>query len=218
MAQMSHPPHIDLSSPSSSAFIPFCAFKASMAISEPRTWLPNISYPICSSFQETILDGQLCYKLDVKTKAGEGKRNQLMLLLDYSENHAIYAFEDQPEEVDPSKIKELSMEDSGQLETKEAKVHIGTLSSFKGSGGGIYKMSAVKKMTTTEDFLGLTSQVRKCEVDSFEQCRNKKVQELCSCVHLKALGAEVIVQFFQIFLRCVDLCNVTFRVDKHAMH
>ena len=130
-----------------------------------------------------------------------------MLLLDYSENHAIYAFEDQPEEVDPSKVKELSMEDSGQLETKMAKVHIGTLSSFKGFGGGIYKISAVKKMTTTEDFLRLTSQVRKCEVDSFDQCRNKKVQGLCNCVHLRALGAEVIVQMFQMILRFVDLCN-----------
>ena len=191
MAQISHPPHLDFNTLSASAFIPFCAFKTSMVISEPPTWIPNISYPLCSAFQPTILEGQLCYKLQMNTTSGEGKSNQLMLLLDYNEDRSTFASLDQTEEVDSVKIKTLNMDNTDSRRTKEAKVHIDTLSSFKGFGGGTYKMTAVKKMTVADDFLNLPLESRKCEIEPYEECQRRKLLNKCSCAPSHVPGFQV---------------------------
>ena len=68
------------------------------------------------------------------------------------------------------------------LQGVSAKVHIDTLSPYTGFGGGIYTMAVVKKMTATEDFLGMPLKDRRCEVESFEDCRTKKLLEACNCV------------------------------------
>ena len=75
------------------------------------------------------------------------------------------------------------MDDREDMHKKEAKIHIGTLSSFKGFGGGTYKMTAVKKMTVTDDFLKMPLNVRECEVQPFEECRSENLRAKCKCVH-----------------------------------
>ena len=83
--QASHPPH--LRNDVLSSFIPFCAFKSDLTMSKPSpVWLPGISFPLCSSFLPTILEGQLCYKIQVNATADQGKANELMMLLDYNED------------------------------------------------------------------------------------------------------------------------------------
>ena len=191
---MSHPPHLDKNSLSIGAFIPFCAFMTSMVISEPPTWIQNISYPLCSSFTPTILEGQLCYKLQMKTTSGEGKSNQLTMLLDYNEDRSTYASSDQKINVDSNKIKTLNMVDTDSLQTKEAKIHIDTMSSFKGFGGGIYKITVVKKMAVTDDFLKMPLENRKCDIKPFEECRKRRLLKQCNCVPFQALGVQVGVQ------------------------
>ena len=134
----------------------------------------------------------MCFKLQINSTSAEGKKNQLMLLLDYNEDRSIYA----PKKFYPnflvgykeakkrnSKVKKLNMDDAADIQRKEAKVHIDTLSSFKGFGGGAYKMTAVKKMTSTDAFLNMAPEVKKCEVESYEQCRTRRLSEECSCVH-----------------------------------
>ena len=74
---------------------------------------------------------------------------------------------------------------------KEAKIHIDTLSSFKGFGGGTYKMTMVKKMTATEDFLKMPPEDRKCEVERYEECRARKIIEKCNCDSSAIFGAQV---------------------------
>ena len=124
--------------------------------------------------------------------SAEGKKNQLMLLLDYNEDRSIYA--SNPTDVSfmqsmlgilgiSRHTDSLSMDGSASIQRKEAKVHIDTLSSFKGFGGGAYKMTAVKKMTSTDAFLNMAPEVKKCEVESYEQCRTRRLSEECSCVH-----------------------------------
>ena len=187
MAQISHPPHLMQGSLSSSAFIPFCAFESNMALSNHPKYIDGLSYPLCSSFQPTILEGQLCYKLQINATSAEGKKNQLMLLLDYNEDRSIYA----QNEITPhgllglaaknSKINRLNMDGAQDIQKKEAKVHIDTLSSFRGYGSGTYKISGVKKMTSTDDFMSIPLEDRKCEVMPYEECRNQKLQEECNC-------------------------------------
>ena len=114
-----------------------------------------------------------------------------MLLLDYNEDRSTYGSLDQTEEVDLRKIKTLSIDDTERLQNKEAKVHINTLSSFKGFGGGTYKMTAVKKMTVTDDFLNMRLEDRKCKVEPIEDCRTRKLLEECDCVPSKILPNQV---------------------------
>ena len=118
-----------------------------------------------------------------------------MLLLDYNEDRSIYASLDQTEEVDLSKIKTLSMDDTERLQNKEAKMHINTLSSFKGFGGGTYKMTAVKKMTVTDDFLNMRLEDRKCKVEPNEDCRTRKLLKECDCAPSQIFPSQVGDQF-----------------------
>ena len=200
MAQISHPPHLKPSFDSSSAFIPFCAFQSNMALSNHLVYMDDIVYPVCSSFQPTILEGQLCFKLQINSTSAEGKKNQLMFLLDYNEDRSIYApkanvstqnIQGRIAKKINSKIHTLNMDGAADIQRKEAKVHIGTLSSFRGFGGGTYKISDVKKMTTTEDFMNMPLEDRKCEVKPYEECQNQKLLEECNCDHLALIHNQV---------------------------
>ena len=117
-----------------------------------------------------------------------------MLLLDYNEDRSINASLDTTEGVDFGKIKTLSMDDTESLQNKEAKVHIDTLSSFKGFGGGTYKMTAVKKMTVTDDFLKMPLEDRKCKIEPYEDCRTRKLLIQCNCVPSEVSGFQVRTQ------------------------
>ena len=142
--------------------------------------------------------------MQVNTTSADGKKNQLMLLLDYNEDRSIYA----PNPTDLSFMQSiamlgilgisrsrhtdsLSMDGSVSIQRKEAKVHIETLSSFKGFGGGTYKMTVVKKMTSTDAFLNMAPEVKKCEVESFEQCRTQRLSSECNCVHSAIASDQV---------------------------
>ena len=118
-----------------------------------------------------------------------------MVLLDYNEDRSIYASLDQTQNLDSTEINTLNMDVAESFQTKQAKVHIDTLSSFKGFGGGTYKMTAVKKMTVTDDFLDMRLEDRKCKVEPNKDCRTRKLLEECDCVPAKILSAQVGAQF-----------------------
>ena len=94
-------------------------------------------------------------------------------------------------EDDTSKGRTLSLDDEDTTHIKEAKIHIDTLSSFKGFGGGTYKMTMVKKMTATEDFLKMPPGGRKCEVERYEECRARKIIGKCNCDSSAIFGVQV---------------------------
>ena len=165
-----------------SSFVPFCAYKTNMTISGPEAWLPNMSFPICTSFNPTILEGQLCYKIQVNATSGQGKKHGLLLLLDYQDKLSLQVPLKQEDKPSRKIIRRLNFETDGSPNTEAAKVHIDTLSPFTGSGGGIYQMRVVKRMTTTEDFLKMPLKERNCKVELFENCRTTKLLEGCQCV------------------------------------
>ena len=119
-----------------------------------------------------------------------------MLLLDYHEDRSIYASLDRTEDVEFGIIDTLNMDETESRQAKEAKVHIDTLSSFKGFSGGTYKMTAVKRITVTDDFLKMPWEDRKCNVELLEDCRTRKLLEECSCAPWNVImGVQVGVQF-----------------------
>ena len=173
-ADVSHPPHL-LAEDQSSAFIPFCAFPTA-AISDMR---PNFSFPVCNSFRPTILEGQLCYKLQVNTTSGKGKQNELVLLLDYQEDLSLqHSFENE-DDSDPLITNDLNFDAMKSEQKKDARIQIATLSSYKIFGEGNYKMFAVKKMTAKTGFLEMPMKDRNRQVEPYEECRTRALLAEC---------------------------------------
>ena len=186
---MSRPPH--LTSTSSSAFIPFCAYKTDLNISGNPLALPGITFPLCSAFLPTILEGQLCYELKLNKQSGQGRRNQLMFVLDYNEDRSLQISSEEAADVRVSKgIMDFDAEIQS-LQGISAKVHIGTLSPYTHYGGGIYMMTNVKRMRAQDAFLDMPFAQRTCEVELFEDCRTRKLLDECNCVPWELPGHQV---------------------------
>ena len=178
---MSHPPH--LTSSWSSSFIPFCAFKTDLNFSKNSLplFLEGTDFPLCTSFLPTILEGQLCYKLNVNDTSGQGKKNELMMILDYNEDRSLQLSLNDKKDLTSSN-QTLNFDTSLEsVLSVSAKIQIDTISSYIGFGGGMYMMTDVKRMTAKEDFLRMSLKDRNCEVEPYEDCRTRKLLEECNC-------------------------------------
>lgn len=190
--QVSHPPH--MTSAWSSALIPFCAYKTDLNISKHPLTLPGMAFPFCSSFLPTMLEGQLCYMLELNRPSKQGRENQLMLVLDSNEDHSL-ALSHKKLEV------ELRMDDLSSWSIKlgsaqrdqgiSVKTQIGTLSPNNHFGGGICTMTAAKRMSAKHDFLDMLPSERKCDVELYEDCRARRLAEKCNCVPWEVPGFQV---------------------------
>ena len=118
----------------------------------------------------------------MKKPSGQGKETELMLLLDFNEDRSL--------QVSPNKENNTGSTNwtlnfgkaVESIQGSSAKVVINTLSPYTGFGGGIYKMTAVKRMTAKEDFLTMPLKDRNCEEELYEECRTRKLLEECNCV------------------------------------
>ena len=186
---MNHPPHF--TSRWSSMFIPFCAYKTDLNFSKRSSVLDGTDFPLCSSFLPTILEGQLCYKLQLNKTSDQGKENELMLLLDFNEDRSLQVPSHKNNTVrQTNKTMNFDTAVKG-LQGSLAKVQINTLSPYVSFGGGIYKMSDVKRMTAMDDFLKMSLKNRNCEVELYEDCRSRKLLEECDCVPWELPGFQV---------------------------
>ena len=185
MEQITHPPHIKDKSNhiSASAFIPFCLYQSKDITAGKLNSDQNLPFPICKSFKPTLLEGQLCYKLDLQQLSDQGKKNELLLLLDYNTELSLQPNSGSPD-VDSFYLNSL---DSEQY---EAKIQIKSLSRMMNFGGGSYKMTDVKRMTAKTDFLKMALEDRNCEVEEYEDCRTKHLLQTCNCVPLGMPGYQ----------------------------
>ena len=177
--QVSHPPHLLRSW--SSAFIPFCAYKTNLNFSKNALPLPNTNFPLCSSFLPTILEGQRCYKLNLNDTSDQGKKYELMLILDHNEDRSLHLTPYEDRTVHYSN-ETINFDIDTDIQEESAKLQINTLSPYVGFGGGNYLMSDVKRMTAKDDFLSMPLKDRNCEVELYEDCRTRRLFEHCSCV------------------------------------
>ena len=147
-----------------SALIPFCIYQSDNTAFGQTIKGTNMT--ACSDFKPIVLDGQLCYSLNLaksgtkKTKSG--KSNGLFLV------------------IDPNSL---------QMEYKEKnpfRIFINTLSPHTLGGPGIYALSALKKMTGTQNFLDLPEHKKDCRVGSTEECLAEtliaEIKSQCHCV------------------------------------
>ena len=155
-----------------SALVPFCSYQLDSKLLGKENQGLNLT--ICDKFRPTILDGQLCYSIDVakfaETPTGQGIPNALFLVLD------------------PYPYPLISLEDRAQRQYNDPsnfKIYIHTLAQYSGHGSGDYKLNSLKRMTATESFKQLPNDHKQCQVQNREQCQAQKflehVQNNCNC-------------------------------------
>ena len=113
---------------SPSAFIPFCSFQGSPDLLSRD--FDNLSLPVCSSFKKKLLDGQLCYQIDVNTLVNETtaaglQRGGLSLLVDANAEYDLNTLLEAPEE---DIFDDFTKEFFEAEESEKIMIHIETIS------------------------------------------------------------------------------------------
>ena len=198
VATVNHPGHLLVDSKEMpSALIPFCAFNGRL-VGEKTA---NLSFPVCTSFFPVIHNARLCYqlnnsKLGVEPKQeGDGVRKGLLLLLDINADRTSAILGEKLNNTLNNNQTRLDM--SPATESGQAEIYIHTLSPFTGHGPGDYKMSVLKKTSSSSMFLDLPVSKKKCQVEKRETCEVREwfanLRKECKCIpyKLSAFKSEV---------------------------
>ena len=130
---------------------------------------------VCDKFKPTILEGQLCYSLNIaelrEYPTKSDKSNGLLLLLD-----------PKPYEL----IEKAGNSRGSEIGRQKFKVFVNTLAQYTSFGPGSYAMNTLKKMTGTKSFKQLPHHQKRCMVHNREECQTQKylekVQTECKCI------------------------------------
>ena len=176
-----HPPHlVDTNGTlTPAALIPFCGYQASMALFGQKR--PDIPFPICTGFKPTVLEGQLCYSLNITMaevdRASQGKDNGLFIVLDPS--HISVGITQ--ENVKTQGEMTITFEKTSQKE-RSVRVYLNTLDRFSGYSAGSYAMFSLKKMMVTDNFMDLPDETKACQQETYEECHTQRYLKQCGCV------------------------------------
>ena len=164
-----HPPHLMDSKGRNlpAAFIPFCSYQGDSGLLGHT--LQSFNFTACDKFRPSLVEGQLCYSLNLtnltKAKSRAGREQGLTLLLDRT-NPA------NPE--------------NGQEADDSFRIFLDTMDGFSDNRDGSYRMTAIKKMVGTDSFMAMSDKERECHQETLQACQNRqfleKIQRLCSCV------------------------------------
>ena len=194
VAVNTNPPHILTNSGHQmpSAFIPFCSYGTNMEIL--GEFVENLTFPVCNKFTPSILDGQLCYELDIASvvkgslSSEKGRQAGLMMILDYNLERQVVPARERVTRTEGGNGRETSMnlEIVPEAEQAAAKIYLHTLARNIGYGAGSYAMKALKKIVGTQGFLDMADKDKQCSVEQHEDCwRGHFLQEgaaRCGCV------------------------------------
>ena len=136
-----HAPHLIDSSGSliPAALIPFCSFKANMDVLGKTK--DSLNFTACSQFQPTVLEGQLCYSLNLSLlnihESKPGKVNGLWIVLDPGPvDHEPYI---EAEEGNIKNVGSLSLDGSAG-DSSSARIYLNTLAGFTAYNAGSYAL------------------------------------------------------------------------------
>ena len=113
---------------SPSAFIPFCSLAGNMSIVGAH--MQGFDIPVCDIFRPTVLDGQLCYQVDLNPLKNQINPKQLKshgfsFLMDYNRHRMGPDVNDRI--TDDTAEENISEEEDEEENVNEAMVHIETL-------------------------------------------------------------------------------------------
>ena len=179
-----HPAHLT-NSKGLPALIPFCSFEGNMKVL--GEYIEGLDFPVCNSFKPKVLDGELCYALNIKShlsnvslksKAGRGKG----LLLAIDNGISIESKVDQKAVAKRKDFMRTEMKTSGN----KARLYILTSHRHEDSRPGKYTMKSLKVMAATDNFLAMPDDVKGCQKEANEDCKSRRyvseVQKICGCI------------------------------------
>ena len=180
-AVSNHPVH--MTADASSSFIPFCAFDGELDRYGTRS--ENFSVPFCNSFSPTIMEGQLCYALNI-SKIGLVK--EALFFIDTNLERSVHTSQQ-----DSKKAATLGLKQGLGGKKQLAKIHIDTLEPFTSETFASYALTSLKKMTSTQNFEEMSDKDKGCRMEARAECeRNilvQKITEMCKCVPFSLLEA-----------------------------
>ena len=157
-----------------SALIPFCSYQGDHSLlGQEIQGFQNIT--LCDKFEPSILEGQLCYSLNI-AKLNEkptktGKKAGLYLLLD------------------PNPYPIMSIDEKAKTDRNDQqlfKVYIHTLGEHRAFGPGIFALHTLTRMTAKPNFYQMPDSQKECQIHSREKCQTEmflnQVRSKCSCV------------------------------------
>ena len=110
---------------SPSAFIPFCEFQGNMSVMGVK--IDQFDVPVCNSFQEKILNDQLCYEVDLQNLKQENYDKDLKLglafLMDYNEDRNLSFYEN----IADSSLGSFGSKVDGSNENIHAFIYLNTI-------------------------------------------------------------------------------------------
>ena len=188
-----YPPHMldSFGNPSPSALVPYCAFKGNMNMT--GEYIDGLNFPVCNKFKPVIQEGQNCYALNINSvilksdqKTRRGIANGILIAIDT----------DQPTTFEMANKIENREQMRGQLRggrpaisNRMTMLSISSLERYTDycqGGSCSYKMTNLKKMTGTESFLALSDEIKDCQLEAEEECRQRKLlqetQQRCGCL------------------------------------
>ena len=115
-----------------------------------------------------------------------------MLVLDNNEDRSIQISSEGEKTADVH-FSKGTIDFDNAVQSFQAKVHIGTLSSFAHFGGGIFTMTDVKRMRSTDAFLEMPIAQRKCQAELYEDCSTRKLVRECNCIPSEMPGFQVYI-------------------------
>ena len=135
-----------------------------------------------------VLEGQLCYTLDMSTIQKEGKRirtkagmnDGLVLMIDSANSQ----FEDSRLTTEHENGE--FFHDNRDKKVNKIKVHIETLSKINIYRPGKYAMTGLKRISGTNRFLSMSDKDKSCQLKAQTECQMerylKTIQNQCGCV------------------------------------
>ena len=144
-------------------------------------YIEGLDFPVCNNFKPKILNGELCYALNLnssrRSRAGRGRG--LLLAIDKG-----ISIEPKVHQQNVAKRKHFirtELKPTG----KKARLHILTSHWHADSRPGKYAMKNLKVMAATDNFLAMPDDVKDCQIETMEDCKSRRyvqeVQKTCGC-------------------------------------
>ena len=182
-----------------SALIPYCAFGIEMKNLGAK--INNFSRPLCTAFSPALLEGELCYELDIDKIGGQVSRGLyggLVLLLDVTLDRSIGVGKNKDFTVNLpitqsrqySTQLEIEKRSTSETLTMEPTFYVHTIQPFSFVPNNLdfnqYIMTSIKHMVGSDNFLALPDDKKHCSTTSSERCKQERFLEdldkICGCI------------------------------------
>ena len=146
-------------------------------------YIEGFDFPVCNSFTPKILDGELCYALNISSQVSESKAGRGEgLLLAIDNGISIEPHVDQNIRVRKDGFIRTTLKSSG----KRARLRILTSHRHADSRPGKYVMKSLKVLAATDNFLAMPDDVKECQIETQEHCKSRRfveeVKNKCGCI------------------------------------